>query len=464
MRVVRLGGPKVRKARRNAADAHEGEDVVMYRDSSAAHLLDLRRRFKAVMDVLDAMIRGGVSLARSVELTAHWDEILGIGPVNPVTLEDFRLARSGGLGEFRRVAGDIHCGLSEFIHRVVVHRRDEAIRGWRNWIREDPMVHTCRWLRPDLVPPAPFLQCKPHLTPGGSGVLSRIDEKFRKAGLPYFCRSGQRETSLKEFNEEVDGWLPLLPVVSLPELTGSMLEEVVRRKSATAGSLDGWGKRALKFLPLPWFDGRARIHEVDGWLPLLLEVSLPHLIGEVLAEVVHRKSATAGSLDGWGWREMKFLPVSWFDGLARILTKVEETGTWPEGLLDAYIAMIHETDGDATPLGQRPQSVLPVVYRFWASSARMVQLDGWFRSWNALFDCGYVCRARRRVGSGMIFAELLVTIISRSVHFVVGRPVESSQVQSLRQFQLLALPAGMWGRLFGALCIGTGPGVMSTGT
>ena len=27
------------------------------------------------------------------------------------------------------------------------------------------------WLRPDLVPPAPFLQCKPHLTPGGSGVL-----------------------------------------------------------------------------------------------------------------------------------------------------------------------------------------------------------------------------------------------------------------------------------------------------
>ena len=27
-----------------------------------------------------------------------------------------------------------------------------------------------------------------------------------------------------------------------------------------------------------------------------------------------------------------------------------------------------------------------------------------------------------------------------------------------------SLPAGMWGRLFGSLCIGTGPGVMSTGT
>ena len=70
MRVVRLGGPEVRKARRNAADAHEGGDVFLYRDSSDAPLLDLRRGTKAVMDVLDAMIRDGISLARSVELTA----------------------------------------------------------------------------------------------------------------------------------------------------------------------------------------------------------------------------------------------------------------------------------------------------------------------------------------------------------------------------------------------------------
>ena len=53
-----------------------------------------------------------------------------------------------------------------------------------------------------------------------------------------------------------------------------------------------------------------------------------------------------------GWRELKALPVSWFDELARILTLVEDTGIWPDGLLDAYIAMITNTDGDATPLGQ----------------------------------------------------------------------------------------------------------------
>ena len=160
------------------------------------------------------------------------------------------------------------------------------------------MVHPYRWLRPDLVPQAPFLQCQSHLTPGGSGVLSdpaRIDEEFRKAWLPYFWRSGQREASFDEFNEEVD-----------------------------------------------W------------WLPLLLEALLPRLTGRMLADVVQREGATAGSLDDWGWRELKVLLVSSYDGLARILTKVEDIGVWPDGLLDAYIAMIL----------QRPLSVLPIVLSY----------------------------------------------------------------------------------------------------
>ena len=78
--------------------------------------------------------------------------------------------------------------------------------------------------------------------------------------------------------------------------------------------------------------------------------------------------------------------MPWFDGSARILAKVEEVGVWPEGLLDAYIAMIPEVGGDAIPLS--PLCVLPVVYRVWAS-ARMVQLDSWFKSWVP----GSVCSA-----------------------------------------------------------------------
>ena len=50
------------------------------------------------------------------------------------------------------------------------------------------------------------------------------------------------------------------------------------------------------------------------------------------------KQATSGGLDGWGWNEssLLFLCV----GLAWILRLVEDTGQWPKGLFDAYIAMI----------------------------------------------------------------------------------------------------------------------------
>ena len=71
VRTVRLGGPKVRKARRNFADPLEGSDVIMYHDASTAVLLDLRRRFKSAGDVIHAMIRDGVTLARSLELTVQ---------------------------------------------------------------------------------------------------------------------------------------------------------------------------------------------------------------------------------------------------------------------------------------------------------------------------------------------------------------------------------------------------------
>ena len=63
--------PKVQKVRSNAVDVNDDAGVFLYRDSSIAPLLDMRRRFKAVMDVLDAMIRYGVSVSRSVKLTAQ---------------------------------------------------------------------------------------------------------------------------------------------------------------------------------------------------------------------------------------------------------------------------------------------------------------------------------------------------------------------------------------------------------
>ena len=72
------------------------------------------------MDVLDSVIRSGVSLARSVELIVEWGKILWTGPVYPVTLDDLQSVWDGGIGEFRRVAGDLHCRLTDFVHKVVV--------------------------------------------------------------------------------------------------------------------------------------------------------------------------------------------------------------------------------------------------------------------------------------------------------------------------------------------------------
>ena len=51
--------------------------------------------------------------------------------------------------------------------------------------------------------------------------------------------------------------------------------------------------------------------------------------------------------------------------------------------------MIPRNDDDATPLGQRPLGVLPVVYRIWTST-RMGHSDGWFKSWfpDSVFSAG----------------------------------------------------------------------------
>ena len=124
---------------------------------------------------------------------------------------------------------------------------------------------------------------------------------------------------------------------------------------------------------------------------------------------------------------MKVLLVSWHDELARILTKVENFGIWPDGLLDAYIAMIPKTDADATPPGQRPLSVLPIVYRAW-DSAWLGQVDELFRSWvpDSVFSAG--C-GRGSVEVWFIFSldieDVLAGAADSLVHLFVADVIKS---------------------------------------
>ena len=115
-------------------------------------------------------------------------------------------------------------------------------------------------------------------------------------------------------------------------------------------------------------------------LPQEPQFDLPKNTGRDLQEVARAKKSTAGDLDGWAWNEIKALPLPWFSGLAILLELVETTGVWPQGLLDAYIATIPKADGDSTPLGQRLLSVLPVVFRLWAS-LRLGHLRDWVEGW-----------------------------------------------------------------------------------
>ena len=47
--------------------------------------------------------------------------------------------------------------LSDFISRVVSAEREVAVLAWKRWLHEDLNSRPFRWLRPDLVTPAPYL-------------------------------------------------------------------------------------------------------------------------------------------------------------------------------------------------------------------------------------------------------------------------------------------------------------------
>ena len=103
--------------------------------------------------------------------------------------------------------------ITEFIQQVVLHRKDFAIRKWRGWVLEDPLVHPYRWLRPDNVPPAPFLSCDPLDSINGSGVLvdpHDIDRHFRKAWMPFFCRGDKDRVDLDAFRAVAEGPHPFV--------------------------------------------------------------------------------------------------------------------------------------------------------------------------------------------------------------------------------------------------------------
>ena len=92
---VRLGGPKVRRVRATCSDPGDAALIDLYRDHSVAPLVDLRRRLRAVVDVIAAIGRSGFTVSRGLELTRQWDSKVAGRSQGGITADD--LVRVAGL-------------------------------------------------------------------------------------------------------------------------------------------------------------------------------------------------------------------------------------------------------------------------------------------------------------------------------------------------------------------------------
>ena len=207
----------------------------------------------------------GFTQARWDALIRYWGAVCRHGPCGPISsLQPWENWIPPDLHGFYRWVFDSLEVSNGFVRQVVISRRDEGIRRWNRWLREDLSSRPYAWLRPDFVPPAPFLVIKDP-TVQSSRILVEphlIDAEFRKAWMPYFCRSGHPHVSAAQFLDFIGHFLPQENLLDLPRITGRDLQEVARAKRSTAGGLDGWAWNEIKALPLPWFSGLAILLEL----------------------------------------------------------------------------------------------------------------------------------------------------------------------------------------------------------
>ena len=153
-------------------------------------MLLFRRRLKSVADVLKGIRSKEFTQTRWDALLRYWSAVCRHGPCGPITsLHPWDDWIPPDLHGFFNWVFDSLETWNGFLGQVVVSRRDEGIRGWTWWLREDLNSGPYVWLRPDFVPPSPSLVVKDPQTQSSRILVEPhlIDAEFRKAWMPFFC-------------------------------------------------------------------------------------------------------------------------------------------------------------------------------------------------------------------------------------------------------------------------------------
>ena len=107
--------------------------------------------------------------------------------------------------------------------------------------------------------PSPHLVLKDPVARTSRILVERhlIDAEFRKAWMPFFCRSRYPVVTVDQCVDFVHPFLSWEAVLDLPRITGQDLLDTARAKKSSAGGLDGWVWNEIKALPFAWFSGLA---------------------------------------------------------------------------------------------------------------------------------------------------------------------------------------------------------------
>ena len=164
IRSRRLGGQAVggrsssRLYRASQGDEVDSNCAQFFVHSSLSPVLLFRRRLKSVADVLKGIRDKGFTQSRWDALVGFWGAVCRHGPCGPISsLHPWENWVPPDLHGFYRWVFHSLEVLNSFLRQVVVSRRDEGIRRWKRWLREDLSSRPYVWLRPDFVPPSPFL-------------------------------------------------------------------------------------------------------------------------------------------------------------------------------------------------------------------------------------------------------------------------------------------------------------------